>query len=133
MDGNLASLEPELAQHEAVVNARKAKEEAERIRLETALGRWIVRRDDAETALQQMTPERNAMIQLRDHLTLNGTKGDRVRAMIWSCAASALLLGATIPLTTFSGKVSLFSVLLGEIAALASGFGLVAWINRRPE
>jgi len=129
----LAKLEAELAEHEAIVRERKEKEDAERERLELTLASWIVRRDDAEKALEKTTPQRNAMIQLRDHLVLNGSKGNLVRALTWSYAASVLLLGATVPLAMFSGQSGFFAFLLGELAALAAGYGIVAWLNRSEE
>jgi len=126
----LEKLAAELAGHEATVKARKDREEVERQTLESALASWTVRRDDAERALEDTTPKRNAMIQRRDQLQLNGSKGNLVRALGWSYAASVLLLGATVPLVMFTGKVSFFAFLLGELSALGVGYGIVAWLNR---
>jgi hypothetical protein len=129
----VARLEAELAQKQALVDARLVREKAQLDELAAQKAELTAQREAEEAELIALAPKRDALLQLHTALLANGSRGSPPRAAFWSTIAVALTAGAIVPLASLPKDISTLGVAAGGAIALALGWLLADQLGRKPE
>jgi hypothetical protein len=128
----LTRLEAELAPKEAQVDARLQREKTQLDALLAEHRDLSIRKDTAEARYAELSPQRDALVSERDELRAKGSRGNRLRASLWSAAALGLTLLSVIPLTELQRHNQMFPTLLAAVAAVTGSAGITAlWMRRK--
>lgn len=129
----LQQLEPQLAEKQAKVDARLAREKAAVDELTGQQQQMALSAQRADAEFERLAPLRDAAVQERDALAAAGSKGNKARAAFWSTVTMGCALGTMVPLFGLMeiGSGALVVPAFGAAAAGAvAGFITTALVRR---